>query len=229
MLRKLCLPLTTAALLALTACGTTTASSSDATATSTPTSTDMATEMATGSASHMASEMATEMATQPPSSKATSAAGAAGSARRTINKTLTDPVMGNALTVEQAVLNFKPAASLVDKYPILDGAQVVLVKAKAKAGTKYYGTFGDGDIWITKTAHGIDVPPNDDLAALNTAVKAAGYSPILGEADAGKSTEGWAIFIIPPQAHVTLGLKRAAAATSDGKTISQKWWYVPLS
>lgn len=146
-----------------------------------------------------------------------------------MNQTITDPVFGNTAVVEAYVANFTLPQSVVAKYAALDGGQVVLVKAKVTAGTKYYGTFGSDDFWITGTANGIDVPATDDLDALNAAVTAAGYSPILDNADTGKTAEGWMIFTLQhPQAHLNLTVRRLAYGTNTGATIAAKDFTIKL-
>jgi hypothetical protein len=105
------------------------------------------------------------------------------------------------------------------------------VKAKVSTGSKYYSTFGADNFYIAGANGGASTPNTtngfDDLVA---AVKEAGYGPILGNPEAGKSDEGWMIFILhTPQTKLTLRYERLAAGTSDGQTISAQNFDVPLN
>jgi len=222
--RAAALPAAAALLLTLGACG-----SSDATddsAATAPSDATSSTTTDTGSTDTTPTEEATPT---EESSPAATTGGGSSSKPVKIGKTLTDPVMGNSATIEEVVPDFAMPAALVSKWAGLQGRQVVLVKAKVQAGTKFYETFGAGDFYITKTGDGIDVPATDDIDDYNKAVKAAGFAPILGDIDEGKSSEGWMIFVIKPQQHITLSMRRLAAQSSDGKTISRKDFSLPIA
>jgi len=153
-------------------------------------------------------------------------AGAGSTTAININKTVTDPVMGEKFTVMKVIPSYPVTTAEKAKYSALEDEKVVLVQLKVTASSKYYDSFGADSFYLVgDPGQGFD---DASTTILDDDIKAAGYAP-LPDAETGKTTTGWVVFT-PKQdkAHLTLRYKRLAAGTSNGKTISAKNFDVPL-
>lgn len=216
------------AVLALSACGSSSNGSGDSA--DAPSSASAAvTSEAAAVDSAPASDPATADSAAVDTAAPSDAAGAStGSAKPiTIDKTVTDPVMGEKFTVMKVIPDYPVTAAEKSKYSALEDESVVLVQVRVTASSKYYDSFGAGSFYLAgDPGQGFD---DASTTILDDDIKAAGYDP-LPDAETGKTTSGWVVFTPnKDKTHLTLRYKRLAAGTSDGKTIQAKNFDVPLN
>jgi hypothetical protein len=163
------------------------------------------------------------------SSSQASASSSAGSSSKmiTVSQSVTDPVMGDHVVVQGLVRDFPFPASMS---AVSDG-ELVLVKVTATAGTKYYAGWQTSGLDVV-TPDGTENPPSD-TDELDAAMAKAGYTPFPedGDIDTGKTGTGWVPFVLGTKDSptLTLRMKRLAATSSDGGTISAQNFDVPLA
>ncbi|BCJ34348.1 hypothetical protein Athai_18510 [Actinocatenispora thailandica] len=143
-----------------------------------------------------------------------------------VHETITDPVMGDKVLVRQVVRDFPVPASM----SAVADREIVLVQVRATAGSKYYAGWQATSLSVV--ANG-EENPETSTDALIAAMKRAGYPPMAddGDLDTGKSGGGWLAFVVDPEdvPRLTLRMKRPAATTSDGGSISAHDFDVPLA
>lgn len=216
------------ALAVLGACGSSSDSAAD---TSSASSAPSASSTPSAPSSAAATEMSSAAAGSASAGGSTGAPGSAGGAVQ-VGKTISDPVFGNDFLVEKVVPSASLPADFVSKWAGLQGDdnQFLLVKVKATAGTKYYGTAGAGDLFIKNTQDSFNFAESDDLTGLSDVLASEGYSPMLKDAETGKSSEGWIFYNLNhKESKLTLVLHRNAYGTSDGKNIPEKDFELPLT
>jgi hypothetical protein len=133
--------------------------------------------------------------------------------------------MGDHVVVHRVVRDFPVPASM----SAVSDREIVLVDVTATAGSKYYAGWQTTGLSIVVSGQENQESDTDDLDA---AMTKAGYPPMPnnGDVDTGKTASGWIPFVVDPKnaPRLTLRMKRTAATTSDGKTISAKNFDVPL-
>lgn len=154
----------------------------------------------------------------------TSAAAGAGTPVR-VNKSFSDTLMGDKATVLSYLL-YTPSAASVAKFSALEDEQVVLVDVRVTATDKYYTSFGADSFYLTGMSNGID---SSETTILDDEVTKAGY-PVLEDAEQGETKTGWVVFTPKKdEKKLILRYKRLAATTSDGKSIPEKNFDIPLN
>ena len=213
----------------LSACGSSDGSDTSA-ADSTPSVTDTAVPSDTTSSDTAGTDTTpseTAPTDIPSDTAAPSDATSAGSGPGTpipLSATVHDNALGHTIVFEQVVRNFPvpSAASAMSDH------ELVLVKVKVTAGTKYYSSVGQGDFEFG--IPGVEYAGQQSSAtAVTNAMKAAGYTP-LADVESGKTGEGWvAGFIKPPgSAKAYIDYHRLSYSTSGGGSIPEKTWKVTL-
>jgi hypothetical protein len=143
-----------------------------------------------------------------------------------VGKSFTDEQMGEKATVISYVTGFQPSAASKAKFSALEDEQVVLVKVKVTASSKYYDSFGATSFYLTGMKNGID---QASTTILDDDAKAAGYPP-LEDAETGKSSTGWIVFTPKKdETKLVLRYKRLAAKASDGTKITAKNFDIALN
>lgn len=176
-----------------------------------------------GSGHPAASSAAPTSAAASPS--ATGASGHGGTATA-VTVTLSDPVMGDRVVVHRLVRDFAVPASMA----AVSDREIVLLDVTATAGSAYYAGFQTTQLAVVVDGEENQVSDTDDLDA---AMTKAGYAPMPGggDVDTGRSASGWVPFVVDPKdaPKLVLRMKRSAATTSDGKTITAHDFDAPLT
>jgi len=138
----------------------------------------------------------------------------------TVNKTITDPVLGLKFDVLKYVANYQPSAAAKAKYSALEDEDVVLVEVKVTVNSQYYVTAGAGDLYLTGTANGID---EASTTILDDELTKAGY-PALKDAETSgpKTSTGWVAFT-PKKGLTKLVLRYDRLAYNGGKIPAKKF------
>ncbi len=152
---------------------------------------------------------------------------AAQPVKTAINKTITDPLMGDKIVINSVVRNFP----IPDRLPaIQDDHEFVLVNMTLTAGTKFYAGVDARSMRIvtddgtaTNLANGV----------VNPEMTKAGYVPLPDErVEPGKNGTGWVGFLVASVGSKTLTLRytrSAATVMGSKKTIPEKVWSIPLA
>lgn len=197
-------------------------STSDRTTQSTPAAPPSTSLPAPGPVSGSAPSSAGDPASADGGSSAATAPGKPVATK--VDKSFTDPVMGDKATIVKMIRNYPVPAAVKAKYSALEDEEVVLVDVKVTASPKYYDTFGADSFYLVGT-DGID---DASTTILDDTIAKEGHPP-LPDAETGKTTTGWVVFTPDTgRKHLTLRYKRLAATTSDGKTITAKNFDIPL-
>lgn len=161
---------------------------------------------------------------QPQAGASTAPAPAKGSPISLGAKTVKDSALGNTIVFEQVVRDFPIPA----EYSAMSDNELVLVKVKVTAGSKFYMTLGQSDFEFG--VEGSDYPGQQNSAdGITKAMKAAGYTP-LADVEEGKSGEGWVPGYVRPidSGKAYIAYHRLSYSTSTGGKIPEKTWKVTL-
>ena len=141
-----------------------------------------------------------------------------------VNKTITDPVMGDVVIVKSVVRNF-PIPKTSGIYGM---REIVLVEMTIKSGSKYYSIVGDGSFRIVTADGGYY---NTEDAAFRRLIAKAGYKPLPDTVHSGKTATGWYAFVVSPIGSKKLSLRLVrlpATVMGSDKTIPRKNFDVVL-
>jgi hypothetical protein len=151
-------------------------------------------------------------------SSAPTSAPAGADAPIAVNKTITDPLLGDKVVVLKLVRNFPVPAT----YPAIKDDEIVLVDVTITAGTKYYTSLASGSFRL--------IPDDTNATGNPTSIagpemKTKGYPPLPDAgASTGKTATGWVAFTLARKGSksLTLRFERLAAQGSDGTRIPAK-------
>lgn len=156
-------------------------------------------------------------------------AGPTGTAPKKVplNATISDPVLGDTITVTGLVRSFP----IPTRLPALQGArELVLVDLTLHAGSKYTGGLSPDAFMIVTADGGAD---NGDTTVVEPEMTKAGYKPLADQGvHSGQSGSGWVAFEVSPLNSPTLTLRYkrdAATVIGSGATIPAKTFNVPLT
>ncbi len=143
-----------------------------------------------------------------------------------VNKTLSDPVLGDTVRVLHVVRGFPVPATL----PAVAGKEIVLVELRAEAGKKFNAGIQGSAFSVLEPGH--DIPDIESTAQIRVEMAAAGYPPFPTAGIApGKKGTGWLAFQLDRRGATGLKLQllRVAARVSGStQTIPRQAFVVPL-
>jgi len=147
-----------------------------------------------------------------------------------VSGSVTDDVLEHVITVHNVVRNFP----IPEDFPVLieNGDEIVLLDVTFQSGEVYYGGVGPLSLDLITESGDEGVPPGQPSTIADEEIAAAGFDVIEGfGADTGETVRGWMAFVlsdVDPDEPLIVRYQRLAANGSDGTTIPEKFWEIPL-